>query len=125
MSLKPKYSKEFVQDLIHAKQLVAEGFEVLQKLVSEIINENADHQLNNQKELYSSSNEVPYGSPVGVTARIRYKDSGDEADKYFSFEKLDEETKLTPSGISAKDIFLCCTPNEFMAGFPTEFFELV
>lgn len=122
---KPKYSKEMVDEVIKAKQLLRELTDIVQDLVDEMVHGNATDQLDNQTQQYDHANPAPFGSPIGVTARIRYKDSGDETDKYFSFEVLDEETMMTPSGIPAKDIFLCCSPKEFMGGFPTEFFELV
>lgn len=122
---KPKYSREFVDDLIKVKQLSLELVEITQTLVNEVVHGNAENEFQKQEELYSDSNPTPFGSAVGVTARIRWKDSGDEADKYFSFEKVDEETLVTPSGIPASDIFMSCSPKEFIAGFPLEPFELV
>jgi hypothetical protein len=122
---KPKYAREFVDDLIKVKQLALELIDLTQKLVDEVVHGNAENELQKQEELYSADNPSPFGSAVGVKARIRWKESKDEGDAYFSFEKVDEETMHTPSGIFASEIFMVCTPKEFMSGFPLEPFELV
>jgi hypothetical protein len=120
----PKYSRVFVDEIIKAKQLVHDLVPLLDNLVAEVVHGNADHEIH-QEQLYSESNPAPYGSAVGVTSRIRWKESKDEQDAYFSFEEVNMETRKTASGVAFEDIFLCCTLKEFILGFPTEPFELV
>ena len=120
----PKYSRVFVDEMIKAKQLIHDLVPLLDGLVAEVVHGNAENEAH-QEQLYSFSNPAPYGSAVGVTARIRWKESKDEKEVYFSFEEIDPETKFTPSGVRAEKIFLCCTLKEFILGFPTEPFELV
>lgn len=120
----PKYSRGFVNDLIKAKQLAHDLVPLLNDLVTKVISENAENEVH-QEALYSASNPAPEGAAVGVTATIRWKDSQDEKQVYFSFEEIDPVTHKTPSGVADDSIFFCCTLKEFILGFPTEPFELV
>ena len=119
-----KQSLRFLMDLIKAKELVNDLVPLLDELVANSIDEN-QYRAGQEDKLYSESNPSPYGVAVGVNARIRWKESSDEKDVYFSFEEVNPETKKTASGVLSEDIFLCCTLKEFILGFPTEPFELV
>jgi len=105
-----KFSSEFVERLFEAKRNLDN---VLDEMLKEGFKKVDDK-------------DIPEIPPVtGITATIRWKDSGDEAIKYFSFELVDPLTLLTPSGVHAEQIFMVCTIDEFRAGFPLEPFEIV
>lgn len=55
--------------------------------------------------------------PIGVRATIRWSDTGEELEVYFSFGEYDEETDCDTFGVPDSEIFFYCTDEEEVQSF--------